>query len=217
MRTTSAPDASGVVSPMMAGRTAWRATGLVIVGGTCGLAWAAGLRGFMAQITDQSSVSWSGTFGYILLPGLAVGMILGWAEHVRRTGGRRGWRWLALSPLLFTAVLFSEGPLGALGIFEDGIGGGALGVPLYAMAGGYAVSGRGPRWARTLCGGLTLTAIPIWALTVESFGGPDLAVTTPRGLWVALYYYSFLAAFSLAAAIPHRAAGDTTRAPSATG
>ena len=31
-------------------------------------------------------------------------------------------------------------------------------------------------------------------------------MTTPRGLWVAIYYYSFLAVFSLAAAIPHRAA-----------
>jgi hypothetical protein len=201
---------------MTEGRTRWRAAALVIGGGTCGIAWAAGLRGFMAQISDQSSVSWSGTFAYVLLPGLAIGMILGWAEHVRRTGGRRGWRWMALSPLLFAAVLFSEGPLGFLGIFENGIGGAALGVPLYAMAGGYAVSGRGPRWARTLCGGLTLTAIPIWALTVESFGGPDLAVTTARGLWVAIYYYSFLAVFSLAAAIPHRAADDTSDARSAT-
>jgi hypothetical protein len=186
-------------------RTVPRAALLVIGGGLCGLAWASGLRGFMAQITDESSVSWSGTFGYVLLPGLAIGMTLGWAEHVRRTGGRRGWRWLALSPLLFAAVLFSEGPLGVLGIFEDGIGGGALGVPLYAMAGGFALSGRGPRWARASCGGLALTAIPIWALTVESFGGPDLAVTTARGLWVAIYYYSFLAVFSLGAAIPHRA------------
>jgi hypothetical protein len=85
------------------------------------------------------------------------------------------------------------------------------------MAGGYAISGRGPRWARALCGGLTFTAIPIWALTVESFGGPELAVTTARGLWVAIYYYAFLAVFSLAAAIPHRAADDPGQAPSATG
>jgi hypothetical protein len=49
-------------------------------------------------------------------------------------------------PLLLAAILFSEGPLGVLGIFEDGLGGGAIGVPLYAMAGGYAISGRGPRW-----------------------------------------------------------------------
>jgi hypothetical protein len=38
----------------------------------------------MAQITDQSSVSWSGTFGYILLPGLAIGMILGCPEQPGR-------------------------------------------------------------------------------------------------------------------------------------
>ncbi len=181
----------------------------VLLGGLCGLAWAAGLRGFMAQIVgEDSSVSWSGTFGYILLPGLLIGLLLGWAEHLRRTGGRRRWRWLALSPLLFAAILFSEGPLAVLGIFEDGLGGGAIGVPLYAMAGGYAISGRGPRWGRLAGGLLTLTAVPIWALTVESFAGADLAVTTPRGLWVAVYYYSFLALFMVAAAIPHRHAVD---------
>jgi hypothetical protein len=163
------------------------------------------MRGFMAQIAGgDSSVSWSGTFGYILLPGLVIGLLLGWAEHLRRTGGRRRWRWLALSPLLFAAILFSEGPLAVLGIFEDGLGGGAIGVPLYAMAGAYAISGRGPRWGRCACGALALTAVPVWALTVEAFAGADLAVTTPRGLWVALYYYSFLALFMVAAAIPHR-------------
>jgi hypothetical protein len=163
----------------------------------------------MAQIVgEDSSVGWSGTFGYVLLPGLVVGLMLGWAEHLRRTGGRRHWRWLALSPLLFAAILLSQGPLGVLGIFEDGLGGGAIGVQLTAMAGGYAISGRGPRWGRLDCGALALSAIPIWALTVESFAGADLAVTTPRGLWVALYYYSFLALFMVAAAIPHRPTVD---------
>ena len=182
---------------------------LVLLGGLCGLAWAAGMRGFMAQLVQEdSSVSWSGTFGYILLPGLLIGLLLGWAEHLRRSGGRRRWRWLALSPLLFAAILFSEGPLGVLGLFDDGLGGGAIGVPLYAMAGGYAISGRGPRWGRLAGGLLALTAVPIWALTVESFAGADLAVTTPRGLWVAVYYYSFLALFMVAAAIPHRRAVD---------
>jgi len=182
---------------------------LVLLGGLCGLAWAAGMRGFMAQLVQEdSTVSWSGTFGYILLPGLLIGLLLGWAEYLRRTGGRRHWRWLALSPLLFAAILFSQGPLGVFGIFEDGLGGGAIGVPLIAMAGGYAISGRGPRWGRLACGALALTAIPIWALTVKSFAGADLAITTPRGLWVALYYYSFLALFMVAAAIPHRPAVD---------
>lgn len=181
----------------------------VLLGGLFGLAWAAGLRGFMAQIAQgDSNVSWSGTFGYILLPGLLIGLLLGWAEHLRNTGGRHGWRWLALTPLLFAAVVLSEGPQGVLKIFENGIGGGAIGVPLYAMAGGYAISGRGPRWGRLACGALALTVIPIWAMTVESFGGPELAVTTPRGLWVALYLYSFLALLTIAAAIPHRSTVD---------
>ena len=49
-------------------------------------------------------------------------------------------------------------------MFQGGIGGGAIGVPLYGMAGGYALSGRGPRWARISCGLLFATMISIWAL-----------------------------------------------------
>lgn len=79
------------------------------------------------------------------------------------------------------------------------------------MAGGYAISGRGPGWARLTCGLLAATTVPIWALTVESFAGHELALSTPRGLWVALYYYSFMAVLMLACAIPHRPV--TTRRP----
>ena len=89
-------------------------------------------------------------------------------------------------------------------MFEGGIGGGAIGVPIYGMAGGYALSGRGPVVARIGCGVLFLTMIPIWALTVTSFGGPGLAVDTPRGLWVALYYWSLMVVLALACSIPHR-------------
>jgi hypothetical protein len=177
----------------------------VLVGGLCGLAWAAGLRGFMAQIAgSESTVDWAGTFGWILLPGIGVGVLLGWAQHLRTSGGRRGWRWLALAPLLFTAILFSR-PLDLLSIFDDGVGGGAIGVSLYGLLGGYALSGRGPGWARLVSGAVFLTAIPIWALTVTSFAGPGLALDTPRGAWVAVYYWSFLAVLALACAIPHRA------------
>jgi hypothetical protein len=180
-------------------------TTALLVGGLCGLAWAAGLRGFMAQIAGTaSSVDWAGTFGWILLPSTLVGALLGCAEHLRTSGGRRGWRWLALAPLLFSAILFSR-PLDILSIFQDGVGGGAIGVSLYGMLGGYALSGRGPRWARIISGAVALTAIPIWALTVTSFAGPDLALNTPRGAWVAVYYWSFLAVLMLACAIPHRA------------
>ena len=102
----------------------------------------------MAQIAhEDSSVSWSGTFGYILLPGLSIGLLPGWAEHLRRTGGRLA------------------------------------------------------------CGVLVLTAIPLWALTVESFAGADLAITTPRGLWVAFYYYYLALLWSL---LPSRTGPQST-------
>jgi hypothetical protein len=180
-------------------------TRLLLLGALLGLAWACGLRGFMAEVAgDDSGVDWGMTFGYILLPGVVTGPLLGWAEHLRASCGRRGWRWLTLAPLTFTAVLFSEGPLGFLGIFEDGIGGGAIGVPLYGIVGGYALSGRGPLWGRVVCGLLACTVVPIWALTVTSFA-PHLAIDTPRGAWVALHYYSLILILMLACSIPHRA------------
>lgn len=187
---------------------------LVLLGGVAGLAWAAGLRGFMAQVTPESTVHWAGTFGYILAPGLAVGVLLGWAEHLRRTGGRRGWRWHALAPLVFTAVLLSR-PLEIGSAFADGIGGGALGIPIFALAGGYAMSGRGPVVARVICGIIAVTPVPIWIITVTSFAGPELAVTTPRGAWVALYFYTFLGLFMAASSIPHRATSDGERSAGA--
>ena len=73
------------------------------------------------------------------------------------------------------------------------------------MAGGCALSGRGPLWARIASGGVALSIIPIWALTVTSFAGPGLALDTPRGAWVALCYYSLMAIVMPACAIPHRA------------
>jgi hypothetical protein len=40
-------------------------------------------------------------------------------------------------------------------------------------------------------------------MTVTSFAGPGLALDTPRGAWVAVYYWSFLAVLMLACAIPN--------------
>jgi len=100
----------------------WR---LLVAGGACGLAWACGLRGFMAQVAGPGSeVTWSGTFGWILLPGTVLGVLLGWSEYLRRTNGRRR-RWLTFSPLLLAAVLL-PGITDPAHFLADGIGGGAL-------------------------------------------------------------------------------------------
>jgi hypothetical protein len=46
----------------------------------------------------------------ILAPGVATGALLGLAQWVRLSGGRRGGRWLVASPLVF-AALFLRDPL----------------------------------------------------------------------------------------------------------
>lgn len=187
----------------VAARTGGSTTPFVVWGAVAGLAWACGLRGFMAEVASgESEVHWELTFLWLLLPGALIGALLGWAEHLRRAGGRPGWRWLAACPLLFSAVLFSNG-LNFGGLLDDGIGGGAIGVPIVGMLGGFALSGRGRTVGRLLCGALTLTSIPIWVLTAPSISG-DLDVTTPHGAWMAVYYWTFLAVLALASSIPHR-------------
>jgi hypothetical protein len=185
---------------------------LVLLGGVLGLAWAAGLRGFMAEVAGpDSAVHWYGTFGQVLLPGVITGSLLGWAEAVRRQGGRRGWRWLALAPLSFTVTLLvSPEVLDDLQAgtvpFSDGIGLGAVAIPLFAMAGGFALSGRGPVAARVLAGLVAVVPVPAW-IWATTFFPPDLSLTTPHGAWVALLFWSSIAALSLACAIPHRPPG----------
>ena len=191
-------------------RRARSAVPLLAIGGVCGLAWAAGLRGFMAELAgSDSTVSWYGTFAQILLPGLIAGALLGWAEHIRRTGGQRGWRWLAAAPLAFTIAVFVSpdvfrAVVNGQPLLSGGIGGGAIAVPLFGMAGGYALSGRGPRWSRIVLGVVALAPIPAWAFASVAAFGPEFALTTPRGAWLALLYYSFMATLDLACTIPHR-------------
>jgi hypothetical protein len=180
----------------------WR---LVVVGGVFGLAWACGLRGFMAQVAGSgSAVTWGGTFGWVLLPGVVVGALLGWAEYLRRSGGRRR-RWLAFSPLLFAAVLL-PGLVDPAHFLAGGIGGGALAVPLFGMAGGYALAGGGRRWKRIVCTVLGLMPIPGWLIATLA---QDSAIG-PREVWVAIYFWSLMAVLSFASAIPHRRTGQAS-------
>jgi hypothetical protein len=176
-----------------------------LIGAICGLAWAAGFRGYMVELAGSASTfGWSGTFGAILLPGVVAGALLGWAEALRRSGRvRRGWRWLALAPLAFAiAPMLMPGAL--IAFLTQGLGGGAVGVALMGMGGGYALSRRGPLWARIVCGILSLALLAALAVTAPAIGGPDLALTTPRGAWVAILATSFVVVLALASSIPHR-------------
>lgn len=180
------------------------ATATIMVGALCGLAWAASFRAFMAEIAGGASrFDWYGTFVAILIAGVITGALLGLGEYFRRTGGRPHWRWLALAPLAF-AILPLTMPDALVALFTQGLGGGAVAIALIAIAGGFAVSGRGAMWARILCGLLTTAFLVALVVTVPSVGGIGLALDQPRGAWVATLAVTSVAVLCLANSIPFR-------------
>lgn len=175
-----------------------------LLGAGLGLAWGAGWRGWMAVLAgDASSYTWSGTFAGILLPATLVGASLGWAEHARRSDGQDTRRWAALTPLMFVALpaLVQDDFVARL---RTGLGTGAIGTALIGMLGGYAIAGRGPRWAILLA--RILTAALFAATIAGAFLGsaePRLAATTPLGAYLVLTFLAFSSLLAWACAIPH--------------
>lgn len=171
---------------------------LVLAGGVAGLTWAAALRGWMIHVAGGTSAfHWSGTFALILTPGLLVGGLIGLAEHRRRTGGSQT-RWLTLSPCLFLAALADPTIFKLL--ITQGIGGGAIGVVMFGLAGGHALSGRGRAWWRRTCGVIAVLGV----LTMAVLASEAAPLETAHGLWVGLYAASLLVVLMLACAIPRR-------------
>lgn len=76
------------------------------------------------------------------------------ASAVDRDGA--GW---PFAPLALASVLL-PGVTDSAGFLADGLGGGALAVPLFGMAEGYAMSPRGSAAARAACGLLALSPHP---------------------------------------------------------
>ena len=173
---------------------------LVLAGAVLGATWAAGLRGWMIHMVgpESSQVHWLGTFGLLLAPGLVVGALLGLAEHRRRVGGARSW-WLTLAPCLFLVGL-ADPKAGLVLLVTEGIGGGAIGVVLLGLAGGYALSGRGRAWWRRACGTLAVAGL----LLMMVMAGDTAPLGTAYGVWVGLYASSLLAVLMLGCAVPQR-------------
>ena len=185
-------------------RTTPSAPACVLIGAVCGVAWGAAFRAYMSEIVGGASrVDWYGTIVAIIGAGAVTGALLGLAEYFRRTGGRRHWRWLALAPLTF-AVLPLTMPGALVALVTQGLGGGAVAVALTAIAGGFAVSGRGPLWGRIGCGVLALAVIGGIVASVPAIGGIRLALDQPRGAWVAILAASCLVVLCLAGSIPFR-------------
>ncbi len=165
----------------------------VLAGALLGLTWAASLRGYMMQIAGpDSTFTFSGTFGIILPSGTLTGALLGWAAYQHQAG--RQDRLLVAAPLLLGIL-----PVAATG--EPDLAPAIL--ALAGMIGGYALSGRGPRWTRLVAGILTAGAAVAPFCAPGQF--PDLSATTPHGAWAATLGSSLFLAFALACSIPMRA------------
>jgi hypothetical protein len=178
----------------------------ILAGAVIGLAWAASLRGFMMVLAGpDSTFTFSGTFGIIIPTGIIVGALLGWAEHQRRTGTQ--YPILILAPLL----------IGIIPNLAAGPDTGPISLALLAMAGGYALSGRGPLWTRIVAGLVNLAGLAVTFLAPKPF--PDLSYTTPQGLWFDTLATSLGVTLALACSIPmrrpdtsHKPAGQTSAA-----
>ena len=156
------------------------------IGALCGLAWAGALRSYMSELGGaESSVSWVDTFVGILLPGAVAGALLGAAAATEPIGrGRTALRWYAAAPLVLAIIpMLLPGQLVAL--FTTGLGGGAVGVPLGGLAGGYVLGGR-RRWARISCMPLSLLILVGVPAAVPALSPVRLGLRTPRGTWVML-------------------------------
>jgi hypothetical protein len=132
---------------------------------------------------SASVVSWLGTFGIILPISGLVGALLGWAEDLRRTGGRTR-RIHRLAPLLFTVDPAS------------------LAVTLPALAGGYVLAGKGSRRARWTLGAGAVLPVPAYFAAVAGADGSLRELGAPRGAWITLLLFSLLAVLTVACAIP---------------
>lgn len=141
-------------------RRAWHYIGLGSLCGLAWLAWPARLHGAGRRQRVGGRVSRH--LRRILAPGVATGAMLGLAEWLRRTGGTTVLALDRRQPLGVRRGV-PQRPAAPRRFLASGIGGGAIGVPLMAMACGYAMSGRGPRRSRALLGLVSLSSIPLGA------------------------------------------------------
>lgn len=162
----------------------------VLLGALAGLAWAGALRGLMAEIAQPSAVSWYGTFAAVLLPGAVTGALLATAWVRAASGRTHRIGWFALAPLTFAVPSVAPGQLA---------------FAVLIIIGGYGVGGHGPGWLRVACRGVGLALVVALVVSIGLAGGPRLALTEPRGAWVASLGASLTILLLLAEAIPFRA------------
>lgn len=197
-------DTVQIDSDVRAGRARVRAAALsILIGALLGVTWAAGFRAFMAEIAGpESTFGWYATFVAVLGGAGIVGGLLGWGDHVRRTGDRPHWRWLALSPLILGLLpLTVPGTLAGL---AQGIGTAGIAVALIAIGLGYAFGGRGRAWLRVVVGALSAVAAAALVAFSPLISEGRISFSDPRGAWAGTLALGSVIVLGLATSIPFR-------------
>jgi hypothetical protein len=181
----------------------------VLIGGFLGSAWGASLRAWMAllalELGDTPQFSWLGTFGGVLLPTTLLGALLGAAAHDAETSDSKRWRWGILSPLLLIAgpVIFTKDFFTTL--IKTGMGGGAIGVALIGMFGGYAFSEFGTRWTRWVSG-LLAAVLAIASVFPVYFANRESAVPSISKVFGVLQFALLMVLLVIGVSAPSRKA-----------
>lgn len=170
----------------------------VAAGAFLGLTWGSSLRAWMVllalQLGENPNVTWKGTFAGVLLPAMLVGALDGSAVYAAKTSERKRWRWAILSPSLLVvgAALTQQNFISTL--LKTGKGGGAIGVALIGMLGGYACSGFGPKWTRVIAAILVSLVLIASIVPLYSFdSSPDRPSMASMALSIVLFDLLMLA------------------------
>lgn len=180
-----------------------KATIALGIGAAIGLAWASSLRAWMTHLAiefgDWPRYTWEGTFLSVFVPAVAAGALIGLDLQRQREEARRV-PFVVWSPLLLLVgpALLAEDFIGTL--MDTGEGGGAIGVVLIGMSGGFALSGRGRLWVRGLTG---LVAFGITAVMVFMFYFAEQGVT-PSGTFGGVYLVVLIVWMAVGCSIPMR-------------
>ena len=178
----------------------------IILGAAAGLAWSATMRIYMRNLVgDASRVNPRNTIVGIMLPGAITGAMLAHSADLRAVDPERNLDQYSASPLVFAACTL---PLPGLmrKLIETGEGSNAIATPLFGMAGGMVLAGRGPLWARIAAGMIVAGHIPLLAAK-----GPKFFMTSPPSprervgfALNTLIYGACMAALAAACSIPLR-------------
>lgn len=177
------------------------------MGAFLGLAWGASLRSWMVVLAlefgDYPRFTWDGTFAFVLIPAAIMGAVLSGARVLIKRGDTRC-RWAAIAPLLLVVapVLFMQDFMPTL--LSTGMGGGAIGVALIGLFGGYGFSRGDTNWRKIVA---KLLAILITGATVYGVffaSQSQLELPTTRQAFGALYFILLMVLLIVAAAIPYQ-------------